>query len=243
MFQKLFLFIFIVLSFSACSNKQKAENEYTENTQIEVNFKFAENSFAETAKEFSALEKIDVIADDVKAIYLYDIVLNDSAVLSQYKNLEYLLIENSTINDFSFLYSLQNLKSFHLSGCTAQEYHSIKKLPNKKNITEFSINYCQQCDIPFNDISFLKGFYNIEKLSLMGNDISDISALSDMKELKQLFLTDGNFSLDTLKPLYQLKNLERIQLSMTIIENLSQKDMEVFGNPFFTDANTITEID
>ena len=67
--------------------------------------------------------------------------------------------------------------------------------------------------------------------------------LSGMKELQELFLTDGNFSLNTLEALYSLKNLKLIQISMAVAENLSEKDITVFGNPFFPDKNTIIEID
>ena len=244
MFQKLFLFLFLLFSFSACSNNKKQENEYIENSQIEINFKYKDSLYSsETAIEFLSLEEISYPVDEIKTIRIYGVILNDSSMLSQYQNLESIFMENCNINDFSFLSSLQNLKSLYLSNCIAQEYQSIEKLPNKQNLIECNINYCQQGDVPLKDISFLKKFYQIETLGLIGNDISDVSALSNMKELQQLFLTDGNFSLNTLKALYSLKNLKRIQISMAVAKNLSKKDIEVFGNPFFPDESTIIEID
>ncbi len=249
MFQRLFLFLFILLSFSACSDEENnvseyIGNEYTGNTQIEINFKYEDMLYSsETAIEFLSLEEINYAVDEIKTIRICGVILNDSSMLSQYQNLESIFIENCNINDFSFLSSLQNLKSLYLSNCIAQEYQSIKKLPNKQNLTELNINYCQQGDVALKDISFLKNFYHIEKLGLIGNDISDISVLSEMKELQELFLTDGNFSLNTLEALYSLKNLKLIQISMAVAENLSEKDITVFGNPFFPDKNTIIEID
>ena len=123
MFQRLFLFLFILFSFSACSDNKKQENEYTENSQIEINFKYEDSLYSsETAIEFLSLEEIDYLIDDIKTIRICGIILNDSSMLSQYQNLESIFIENCSINDFSFLSSLQNLKSLHLSNCIAQEY-------------------------------------------------------------------------------------------------------------------------
>ncbi len=102
-------------------------------------------------------------------------------------------------------------------------------------------------DLDYDDIEIidvLKEFHNLVHLSLIGNNVSDLSALEGMKTLEELFLLDGNYNITSLKPLFGLKNLSKISMNLRTYKNISREDLEHFGaDPDTTYPQGIIEVD
>ncbi len=223
------------------TQEDKIPNVYQEKLAIEVNFPF--NYREDIIREgenasFANIEEISIPAQDVKTLSLSNMTLNDSSILSQYTNLEYLKVQESIINDFSFLSKLENLKYLDINSCVSEHFDEIASLPNKERLITLELTSSRLNDVyseetgyenKVSDISFLNGFYNIESLNLLGNDISNIDVLSKLEKLKDVDFVDGNWKIKSLKPLYEIKTLEHILMSS--VYQVTEDDITHFGDP------------
>jgi internalin A len=78
------------------------------------------------------------------------------------------------------------------------------------------------------NIDILKDFNNIVRLSLVQCDVSDLSALSELENLEELNLLDGNYRINSLKPLFDLKKLTKIYMNLKTFNNISREDLAYF---------------
>ena len=140
--------------------------------------------------------------DDVKEYedvnYIEITSLNNINKIYTLTSLEEVMIKNITLEDISFLNSLQKLKKVNI-------YYSkvnIKKL-NNKSIKELNIISSYVIDNDFTSINNL----NIEKLDLEGSYIKSISSLSNTMSIKELNLSSVT-NLKSLDPIIKLPNLK-----------------------------------
>lgn len=93
---------------------------------------------------------------------------------------------------------------------TLQSLADIQKL---RNLTELAV-----CDQNISDLSALKGLH-LSRLALTGNQITDLSVLATIPQLRELFV--GNNPLTQIDVLQNLPNLEVVDLSNTKVYDLS----------------------
>ena len=242
--KRYYIIFLVILLCAGCTEedyKTKAENKYQDDTMIELNVPFATES-GEVSQEGAAIVKsLEEISKprEVTSLSLRNFTLNDGSKLGDLENLEYLSISDSTINNFSFLSDLYNLKYLNISFCTSEYFSEIASLPNKEKLITLNLDFCR-IDNSYNeetgyenrvsDIAFLEGFYNLESLSFMGNDISDINVLSNLRKLRRIMLVDGNWGIESLQPLYKIETLEHITLSSGC--QPTEEDRKRFGDPY-----------
>jgi hypothetical protein len=144
--------------------------------------------------------------------------------LKKFRNLRYLGISNSTIdNDIGYL--AQNVNLTHLSlNMRIEGVKNMTELGQLKNLESLTITCIQNitysgynseietCPTPYlRDISFLSELPWLKRLNLSANNLSDVGALKKLKRLEYLNLSHNNIS--EMPDLSELKNLKEIDLS------------------------------
>jgi len=94
------------------------------------------------------------------------------------------------------------------------------------------------------DLSPLKGLTNLKELELWGNEITDVSPLAGLTKLEKLHLGDSQIS--DLSPLAGLAKLEKLWLDGNQISDLSPlkgltnlKELDLEGNPISEDQKAM----
>lgn len=144
--------------------------------------------------------------------------LSNIDALSRLTNLVELDLGGNQISDISALKGLSNLKILSLSDTNITD---ISALSGLTNLVELDLCGSQYANRNFNSISSLSplsGLTNLVKLRLGGQQISDISALKGLTNLKTLSLF-YNDKISDITPLSGLTNLTSIDLNLC--ENLS----------------------
>lgn len=113
---------------------------------------------------FKDLETIKNIGDENSPVYGVETLEG----LEKAKNLKKIYIENSNIDNFSYLYNLNNLEELSI-----------------KNSKDSSF---------FNKEKGIQNLKHLKKLKLQNNGLNDISALGDIKGLNYLDLSKNNIS-------------------------------------------------
>lgn len=121
------------------------------------------------------------------------------------------------------------MKYLYITYSTSDDFETIKCLPNKEDLLYLEIAYCKDGNfLPIADISYLEGFTGLIYLGLGGNDIRDLSPISNMTPLEILFLYE-NFNIETLEPLYNLTNITQGIIPSTY--QYTAEDFEHLGDP------------
>lgn len=135
--------------------------------------------------------------------------ISDLSPLENLTNLEYLYINNNDVKDISALSKLKNLKELFLSG------NKIKSVSELKNLIKLNVLYIDNNKI--SDISCLEKLTELREFNIsnvfsgeitnaVGNAISDISVVKNMKKLETLYAYYLPYT-DT-SAIKKLKNLE-----------------------------------
>lgn len=123
-------------------------------------------------------------AKNLTSLSLNSCSIQDYSILSNLNNLTILTIQSSPVPDYSFLLPLNNLMSLKLDSCGILDLSSL--------------------------VSVIETLPKLEYLSLVNNEIEDITPLAKMTKLENLWLS-GNKITD-ISPLLPFKNLERLGL-------------------------------
>jgi internalin A len=113
--------------------------------------------------------------------------ISDIAPLKNLTNLKKLTIWNTNVTDISALSGLTNLEVLELVG--GKNITNIEYLENLTNVEYLNLNYN-----PITDITPLKNMTKLEVLSIHGTNITDISILFELKNLKKIYIDKGQLS-------------------------------------------------
>ena len=133
------------------------------------------------------------------------------------------LSDSYTAPDFSFVSHIPNLQTVYING-QFPEYEPLDLTPfqNLTQLKELQINpYSGGNSIQgVDDLTFLTGLNNLQKLKLTLGDVEDMSPLTGLTNLVELNLS-GNFKTSDLSFLDGMTELESLELWMEGIQSLS----------------------
>ena len=137
----------------------------------------------------------------------------DSKDLARFPYLQTLTVENSTLEDWSALASLSQLKELTFRNCllSAEDLLAIASLPQLEKLT------LANCGL--SDIGNLAGAVKLTHLDLNNNTIRDLSPLSEMVGLYELDL-DHN-ALEEIGPLGSLLALQTLDISFNSLATVA----------------------
>lgn len=172
-----------------------------------------------------------------------EVINLNKKIISNFKELEYLYLSHNDIKDISFLENIKNLKALDISDNKIQSIESIGYLINSG---EVNLKVLDLAHNKIESIESLRYFINLEEVDLRFNEFCDIRVLGNLKNLNTIILDDftvGNkkivcrdakhlVNLEKLKiliggrlknidKLYNLKNLERLDLSYNNLKDIN----------------------
>ena len=154
--------------------------------------------------------------------------------------LQRLYLRGDWVSDFSVLAKLSKLRSLSVSRLS--DVSALPRLPNLRelNITNSSVSAAAIAT------QYTSRFPNLKFLSLSGNNISDVSALSGLPQLNSLSLNDNNISdISTLSELTELNTLNLINNNISDVSALSGLTklewLRLRGNNI-SDISTLSEL-
>ena len=167
--------------------------------------------------------------------------------MSTYTDLRYftslisLTLENTPVDDYSFLSALTELTGLNLSGCILNE-EALDAIGTLTALEELNLSGCG-----LSDISALASLTKLTILDLSSNSISDIGVLSSMKYLETLNLcSNAVASLDPIKNAGKLKNLDISENHIPSLAPLTGcKELEVLiaNNNQIYDVDILAQMD
>ena len=142
--------------------------------------------------------------------------ISDLSPLAELPGLRILYLDNNPITDFSPLFGLQNLTMLSIKGIEISDSRLKELSEALPACAIYSENAVEQAhDITLGGVTF-KSDVDVLNLSNMG--ISDISALSSCKNLKNLDLS-GN-SISDLSPLMDIPGLKSLNIKNNLVTDL-----------------------
>lgn len=160
--------------------------------------------------------------------------INNLKGIEKLSNLKKLNLEGNEIKDVSPLSSLAKLEELNLNNNGIISLEKIRldtlgDLPNLKKLSLENNSRIKEEDIEvkLSEITALGKLTKLEALKLKGNDIKDISPLGNLKNLKELDLSENRISDESIATLGSLTGLERLNLrecdvrDISCVENLS----------------------
>ena len=130
--------------------------------------------------------------------------------------LQRLYLRGDWVSDFSVLAKLSKLASLSVSNLS-----DVSALPRLPNLLELHINYSSVSAAAI-ATRYTSRFPKLKYLSLSGNNISDVSALSGLTKLNRLYLSNNNISdISTLSGLIKLNTLNLSDNNISDVSALS----------------------
>lgn len=164
----------------------------------------------------------------------------NTSILTDMDGIKFLtLYDNGTIQDFEFLYDLNDLVYLKLAAPALSDLSFVENMPELNTlsigvatkITDISpltaradtlINLDLSYNPNINDFGLLAELPNLEDVTLSFCNISDISYLSELENLS--FLIIGGNQIKSLEPLAELPNLQFVSTSGNPIEDFAGLD-------------------
>jgi len=183
--------------------------------------------------------------ENLKRLVLNDLNSDLLSQISLIPNLEYLELDRMQLSDLSWADGLTKLKVLDLRDVSNVNQYDIDGLVFLENLRELylppgnpkndslqplaSLQKLQKlhlCNITLSDLSPLAGLIEMEDLGISGcrspqpqGSIVDISALSEMVNLRRLFIAQQ--LIEDISPLRNLMQLESLGLTYQLIEDIS----------------------
>jgi internalin A len=143
---------------------------------------------------------------DVTVIICNDENLSDLGPIVDFTRLERLVLNRTSVNDFSLLSRLPALTSLVISGAAVTEVDEIAALTGLRSL---SLVYSD-----ITDISFVSNMTSLEELLLHNTAVSNLQPVSGLRKLRILSVGPG---VTTVAPLLGLTGLEELVLVETKI--------------------------
>jgi len=169
-------------------------------------------------------------ARNLKVLYLSNYEISDISVVESLENLQLIGMPNNNISDLAPLANLHNLRAVEFPYNLITDFGPlVDKLPNLQSINLGS-NLIEDLT-PFED-AFFPDLYNI---GLWSNNISDVSSLSALTNLKELEIMSND--INDLSPLLKITELKHLGIdeamssrSPSVIQELRDRGCEVIIN-------------
>lgn len=228
---------------------------------------FANLDFLQSLTELEVLKANNLPIDQIfvmqslarlRKLELQKLITLDLQPLAGLRNLQYLNLEGTPIEDIQavrlwkenpdllVIYRTEGLQSWWRELPDAYKAHFERQLgedPSPEDLHAFTQNSILELSgVEIDDLTALKVFYGLEKLTLTNTSVMDVSALSNMEALASLSITNGPFAdleslqglgqlralsiantpVDDLDGITALKNLEKLDCSGTQIKNIKE---------------------
>jgi internalin A len=174
-----------------------------------------ENAIRTSLNNFSC----DICEEDLKnitSIYISSQVSNFFG-MDKLVNLKAVIIKNSTVADFTFLNGLSSVYHVDVSNCPVASLAGLDSDANPVTVTVTELNL-STCGI--SDISGLSKLASMQQLFLDHNQVTSLTALAGMTQLRTLNIT-GNAGLTTLAGIAPLTSLKILLASGCQIGDIS----------------------
>lgn len=152
----------------------------------------------------SDLAKIDTIKAEYKHI-------TNLTGLEYCTNLNYFILNDSQVEDFTPILHLPNLQGLWLENCRIQTIPDFSGLPK--------LEYLALTNAGISDITPLTGLVNLKMLSFNNNKVADITPLATLTSLVTLDFRNNHVT--DLSPLANLKNLSGIDGTNNLVCDIS----------------------
>lgn len=207
--------------------------------------------------DMTSVEDLSALAGmkHLKEIQLSYTLVKDASVLGTLKELKSINLENSEIKDISFLNNLKEVEILNLNDTLVQDISALSGLEKIRELYLNSINWSFESNSPREnmiDLSPIRGLVSLEKLSLESDALSDVSILSDLKNLKELNLAYIYFfeeQMDLLKQsLAGMENLKVLDVTCidlvdcSLVEGLTQLERLYIGGNYIEDLSPLTSL-
>ena len=220
----------------------KTDNSEKTNGKSVNYFNVCNSSQAEDLKNYSRISNLyienmdtsslkDLSKIDIHSITLENVGGFDLSLINP-RFLNSITLNNTKIDDYSYLSSIKNLTHLTISGGEIKNKDFFNKLTNLKSLVIY--------DIDLDDISFLEKMQKLELLSLDFCNISHISPVSNLKKLKVLSLRSNNIT--DISPISSLSDLNSISLSNNKIKGLADFSKIPYPNYIDMSFNNVNEI-
>jgi Leucine-rich repeat (LRR) protein len=148
--------------------------------------------------------------------------IEDISGLEYASNLQNLFFEGNKLSDISPLKNLLNLKRLSFYGIQVRDLNPLACL---NNLEEFTL---RNCGLTGNEFAPLKKIKGLIHLDLGGNNISDLSEISNLTRLQSLSLNDN--CIKDISALGNLTNLQKLQLGNNYADGNEITDISALGN-------------
>ncbi|NLD49428.1 MAG: hypothetical protein GX660_19920 [Clostridiaceae bacterium] len=192
--------------------------------------------FEDETLEYVAREKIGSVSsaitkEQAKGITELDVSnrgIKSLKGIEELTGLTKLNLEGNRIKDVSPLCKLLELEELNLSnnGIISLEGIKFDRLRELTKLKTLSLEdnvkaAAQDSETRLSDISFLSGFAGLEKLSLKGNDIKDISPLGNLARLEELDLSINRNLSGSIEAVGRLENLKVLNIRECDVYDIS----------------------
>lgn len=165
------------------------------------------------------IEDLDFDNNDIEELDLSESTITNVQLekISHLKNLRILNLSDTSIEDLSFLENLTYLEEVDISGTKVIDLSSLCNLSYLRSLKAH--------DTSINDLSPLRGLSNLKEIHMERADIEDVTPLGEVSSLEVIDFY-GNSSLQDISAFSNLKNLRKLILKNTSIEPNSLNSLE-----------------
>jgi len=169
--------------------------------------------------------------EDVRSLRLRDATISSLDFVQNYESLKNIEIVDCAISENCILPKMKSLESITIGICDSDniDLGHLKSLDIIQNNNQIKRLHCVYFDVE--SVSVLSSFSELTELDLWGNKAStplDLEPLSNLTNLQRISLIDGSWNLESIKPLYDLPNLECIEMSIVTFRNLPKDETDYF---------------
>lgn len=163
-------------------------------------------------KDYSILKKLN----NLKNLAISNIHDSDVDNINEFKSLERLKVSNSDITNIEFLEDLLQLKLFSLEHCyKIRNFEALKFLKNIEQINLWNLNITER------ELSTIPGIPTLTSLSLIGNNLTNITSFPVFKNLNYLIIENNPLKSINI-PSDNLPKLKSLYISDTLISDANE---------------------
>jgi len=178
------------------------------------------------------IESDSIKPEDVKSLSFWNVTISSLEFVQNYESLQAIEIVDCIISENSILPEIKSLDSITIGflDSVSIDTGNLKSLDIIQNNNQISNLHCLYFDIE--TLSALSSFSNLTKLDLWGNKASTpldyLEPLSNLPNLQKISFLDGNYTLESIKPLYNLPQLIEIEMNILTFNNLPKDERDYF---------------
>lgn len=260
--------VFILIVFSGCNIKTRESTTPTlTRRQLDEKSPFKDHAFEERVREELGIDgniDLDILSDvtELDLSYKGDLLDNDRKIRSLYgliffPNLKKLVLDNNLLPELKGIESCGHLEYLSATGCNIVGIAALYDIPSLKHIdlsknsikrtsAFLSMEDLEYLNVEYNEISqdlflFHKKYDHLKTLKLSGNNIDDLSFVSNCENLEELTLS--SMSITDISPLSSLRSLRILDLNNNRITDVGVLAALVELEKLYIDSNEIASFE